>query len=269
MCLILFAYDVHPHYRLILAANRDEFYSRPSAPLHFWEDYPEISAGRDLKQMGTWLGITRQGRLAMLTNYRNPARIQQNAPTRGNLVADFLKGRMSPREYLQAIGADVKKFNGFNLIVGDLHDLYYASNCGEWCRPLQPGIYGLSNHVLNTPWPKVRTGLARLKRVVTGHGHLVFDEIEEILKNQAVPADEELPDTGVGLVWERLLASIFISGTGYGTRCSSILTVEKNGHVVFKEITWSSEESVPWAVSSQTISFYVDGNAIGTETFKA
>jgi uncharacterized protein with NRDE domain len=255
MCVIFFAYDVHPHYRLVLAANRDEFYARPAAPLHRWQDHPEILAGQDLQEMGTWLGITRNGRLAALTNYRDPKAIIKNAPSRGNLVADFLKGNMEPAEYLREIGAKADALNGFNLLVGDRHSLYYASNRGEWFRLLQPGIYGLSNHLLNTAWPKVSSGLARLKNLMAQKGVQLFDGLEEILKNQDVPPDVLLPETGVGPVWERLLAPIFISGTTYGTRCSSILAIEKTGYVLFKEIIWKQAQISPCAVASHEIDF--------------
>lgn len=245
MCLILFAYDVHPHYHLVLAANRDEFYERPAAPLQFWEDHPEVLAGRDLKLMGTWLGVTRNGRLAALTNYRDPKEMKEAAPSRGDLVADFLRGGMGPVEYLQEIGAGAEAYNGFNLIVGDRDGLYYASNRGPWFRALGPGIYGLSNHLLDTPWPKVRSGLACLTTLMEKRNVIILPELEDILQNQERPPDAQLPDTGVGLEWERRLAPIFISSPIYGTRCSSLLTITRSGHVVFKEMSWEQNRATP------------------------
>jgi uncharacterized protein with NRDE domain len=245
MCLILFAYDIHPHYRLVLAANRDEFYERPAAPLHFWEDHPEVLAGRDLRLMGTWLGVTRSGRLAALTNYRDPRGIKEGAPSRGNLVADFLQGNLGPSEYLQKIEAEVDAYNGFNIIVGDRDDLYYGSNRGVWLRKLRPGFYGLSNHLLDTPWPKVRSGLARFKSLVTTQKMDLLAELEDLLKNQEMPPDEDLPDTGVGQAWERRLAPIFISSPSYGTRCSSLLTIARTGRILFREISWDQVQESP------------------------
>ena len=238
MCLILFAYDIHPRYRLVLAANRDEFYERPAAPLHFWEDHPQILAGRDLKQMGTWLGVTRKGRLAAITNFRDPKGIKPVAPSRGDLVADFLKGDRGPVDYVQEIGAGADAYNGFNLLIGDRDGLYYASNRGVGFRSLEPGIYGLSNHLLDTPWPKVKSGVSCLESLVKAEDAALFSGLEELLQNQETPPDDQLPDTGVGLMWERMLASIFISSLTYGTRCSSLLTIARTGQIRFKEMSW-------------------------------
>lgn len=255
MCLILFAYDIHPRYRLVLAANRDEFFERPAAPLHFWEDNPEILAGRDLKQMGTWMGITRKGRLAALTNYRDPGGIKEGAPSRGDLVVNFLRGSMGPAEYLHEIEAGADSFNGFNLIVGDQDGLYYGSNRGGRFRKLGPGFYGLSNHLLDTPWPKIRSGLARFETLVTAGKANMMPDLEDLLKNQERPSDKELPDTGVGMAWERLLAPIFISGLSYGTRCSSILTIARAGHVHFKELSWERVQEIPRITIVREFSF--------------
>jgi uncharacterized protein with NRDE domain len=250
MCLILFAYDAHPHYRLVLAANRDEFYERPTEPLHFWEDHPEILAGRDLKLLGTWLGITRKGRFAAITNFRDPKELKENAPSRGDLVADFLKGNCKPVDYLQEIKAGADAFNGFNLLIGDCDGLYYASNRGVWSRSLEPGIYGLSNHLLDTPWPKVRSGVACLKKLVKKKDAALFPGLETLLQNQERPPDDLLPETGVGLIWERRLAPIHISSPAYGTRCSSLLTIARTGRIHFKEISWGQglEKPSPAAV---------------------
>jgi uncharacterized protein with NRDE domain len=255
MCLILFAYDVHPYYRLVLAANRDEFYERPTAPLHFWEDFPEVLAGRDLKQMGTWMGITRSGRLAALTNYRDPRSIKENASSRGNLVAEFLLGKTGPLEYVHTIESRADNYNGFNLIVGDRDGLYYGSNRGVRFRHLQPGFYGLSNHLLDTPWPKVRSGLAHFKYILhAGTGDLL-PGLESLLKNQEQPPEEELPDTGIGMLWERRLAPIFIVSPQYGTRCSSFLTVTRTGQVFFKEVIWELAQKSPHVKAKREFSF--------------
>jgi uncharacterized protein with NRDE domain len=245
MCLILFAHDVHPQYRLVLAANRDEFYERPAVPLHFWEDNPEILAGRDLKLMGTWMGITRSGRLAAVTNYRDPKRVKEDAPSRGDLVVNFLQGSLGPAEYLLEVETRADAYNGFNLIVGDRDNLYYGSNRGARFHKLEPGFYGLSNHLLDTPWPKVRSGLARFKTLMTAPKSDMFSALEDLLKNQDRPPDRELPDTGVGMAWERRLAPIFISSPLYGTRCSSILTIARTGHVSFKELSWEHAQEIP------------------------
>ena len=150
MCLILFAWKMQQNFPLVLAANRDEFYERPSAPADFWDDAPDLLAGRDLRDGGTWLGITRGGRVAALTNYRDPASLKTEAPSRGMLVSDYLRGRENPGAYLGRIAPEADRFNGFNLLVGDPDELFCFSNRGARER-LQPGIYGLSNHLLDTP----------------------------------------------------------------------------------------------------------------------
>ena len=141
MCLILLSYELHPHYRLILAANRDEFYERPTAPLNYWTDHPDVLAGRDLKGNGTWLGVTRAGRIAAITNYREPASQMENAPSRGILIRDFLIGNTSPEQYLKAVCKMSHTYNGFNLIAGDPSGFYYYSNRASRVRQLQPGLF--------------------------------------------------------------------------------------------------------------------------------
>jgi uncharacterized protein with NRDE domain len=258
MCLILFAYDVHPYYHFVLAANRDEFHNRAAAPLQFWDDFPEILAGRDLKLMGTWLGVTRTGRLAAITNYRSTYEPKEAAPSRGDLVADFLKGSMGPVEYLQKIRARANAYNGFNLIVGDRDGLYYASNRGTWLRSLEPGIYGLSNHLLDTPWPKVKSGITCLKTLMAKRNKGILPELEDLLRNQERPPDDQLPDTGVGLEWERRLAPIFISSPSYGTRCSSMLSITRTGELLFKELSWERVQATPRVTTIREFNFTLD-----------
>jgi uncharacterized protein with NRDE domain len=240
MCLILLAYDVHPEYRLILAANRDEFYDRPALPMAFWEDHPEILAGRDLKGGGTWLGITRSGRFSAITNYREPGGPKPDAPSRGHLVSAFLSENRAPENYLDAVSGAGHVYSGFNLIAGDASGLYYHSNRWPGIRRLSPGWYGLSNHLLNTPWPKVDKGIALLKEAVPDSGSVNMAPIFQLLKNRAVPSDDRLPDTGVGMAWERILSPVFIQSPGYGTRSSSVVLIGRNGSVQVAEQTYAA-----------------------------
>jgi uncharacterized protein with NRDE domain len=238
MCLILFARDAHPEYRLVVAANRDEFYARPTAPAAFWDDAPEVLAGRDLREGGTWLGITRAGRFAAVTNVRDPVSYQTGAPSRGHLVSDFLRNRATPAGYLQGLAPRAPRFNGFNLLLGDGESLAWFSNRGgEGARALGPGVYGLSNHLLDTPWPKVTRGKDDLRRILQSPP----DEWEEALFATLTlrdPApDALLPDTGVGLERERALSAAFIATPEYGTRCSTVLLVGRDGNVTFTERT--------------------------------
>jgi len=239
MCLILLAYDVHPEYRLILAANRDEFYDRPTLPMAFWEDHPEILAGRDLKGGGTWLGITRSGKVAAITNYREPGGPKPDAPSRGHLVSAFLSGNASSQAYLEAVSAVGRTYSGFNLIVGDASGLFYHSNRGPGIHRLAPGWYGLSNHLLNTPWPKVEKGIYLLKKAVSDTDSVNMDMFFHFLKNREVPLDDRLPDTGVGMEWERILSPMFIQSPGYGTRSSSVMLIHRNGSVQVAEQTFT------------------------------
>jgi uncharacterized protein with NRDE domain len=234
MCLIVVAYEVHPRYRLILAANRDEFYDRPTAAAAYWEDAPHLFAGRDQVHGGTWLGVTGSGRLAALTNYREPHAQRAEAPSRGGLVSGFLKPEIGAEDYLEGLRRDAGAYNGFNLLFGDPDRLFCYSNKSGQAVRLTPGIHGLSNHLLDTPWPKVVRARASLARVVAG-GEFSREELFALLGDTTQAPDEQLPDTGVGLELERLLSSIFIESERYGTRSSSLLLVDRDGRVTFVE----------------------------------
>ena len=250
MCLILFAYQHHPNYPLIVAANRDEYYARPSAPAQYWSDHPHILAGRDLKELGTWMGITVHGRFAALTNYRDPQHHSDQALSRGHLVADFLHKHQPPHEYLEKIENQAKQYNGFNLLVGDLQSLWYYSNQQEQIQRVTPGVHGLCNHLLNTPWSKLSKGRQQLAQCLTGDTVSETD-LWDILTNREKAPDDTLPNTGVSVEWERTLSSIFIESPEYGTRSSTILLVGHDGSVKFVERTYHSSLSSWQEVSYQ------------------
>lgn len=239
MCLILIAYRCHPGYELLVAANRDEFHDRPTAPLAFWDDAPQVLAGRDLRQGGTWMGVTRTGRFAAITNYRDPGRMRPDAPSRGRLVGDFLQGSQPAGAYLEGLLPRTGRYNGFNLLLGDETGLHYYSNHAGSPRSLSPGWYGLSNHVLDTPWPKLRRGLAMLRRALDQRPDPTPDDLLRLLADRAVAPDPELPRTGVPLEWERWLSPIFIDAPGYGTRSSTVLLVDERGRARMVETTWA------------------------------
>jgi uncharacterized protein with NRDE domain len=238
---------MHPSYRLILAANRDEFYERPSTPADFWKYYSHVLAGRDLKNKGTWLGVTRYGKLAAVTNYRNPSTYRSDALSRGRLVSRYLTGNQKPDDYLKNIASQVDKYNGFNLLLGDDHDLFIFSSHGGK-QKLKAGIYGLSNHLLDTSWPKVRRSKRMLKAALEEKGDALEKELFALLADRRVPSDSKLPSTGIGLEWERLLSTIFIESPIYGTRSSTILLVGKNRRVKFVEKVFDGQRQ-PWVVS--------------------
>lgn len=247
MCLIAFAYNVHPSYRLILAANRDEFYERPSLPADFWKDHPQVLAGRDLKNGGTWLGITREGEFAAVTNYRDPLSLKNDALSRGKLVSRYLVGTQKPDDYLKKISARVNQYNGFNLLLGDDNDLFVFSSRGEK-QKLRPGLYGLSNHFLNSPWPKVSRSKKMLKAALNKKGDDLEDAMFSLLSDRRIPPDDRLPSTGIGLEWERILSTIFIESPIYGTRSSTVLLIGRNRRVRFVERVFDGKKE-PWIES--------------------
>jgi len=239
MCLLLFAFKTHPTYKLILAANRDEFYDRPTAPAEFWEEAPQLLAGRDLRAGGTWLGITRKGKIAAITNYRDPSSLKKNAPSRGEIVNDFLLGHEDPDTYLNELSKKAAVYNGFNLILGEKGRLYWYSNRGEKPHHLSPGIYGLSNHLLDTPWPKVKMSKDALVRQISGEKNPPPEALFRILMDRTIPEDDHLPSTGVGLELERMLSPIFIQSSNYGTRSSTLLFIDHHDEVTFLERTFT------------------------------
>jgi uncharacterized protein with NRDE domain len=239
MCLILFSYMKHPEYRLVLAANRDEFYERPTLPAGFWEEDNNILAGRDLQAGGTWLGITRTGRFAAITNYREPEAFKPNAPSRGKLISGFLQESSTPCDYLREVAARSSLYNGFNILAGDTEALCYFSNRDGGVKELAPGMYGLSNHLLDTPWPKVDLGKKLLGSVL--NGEIVPEKGFRGLRDRTRPGDSELPRTGVTLEWERVLSSIFITSQIYGTRSSTLITIDYRGNVNFMEQVFNND----------------------------
>jgi uncharacterized protein with NRDE domain len=241
MCLIVFAYEYHPLYRLVLCANRDEFFDRPTAPAGPWKEAPDLIAGKDLRAGGTWLGITRGGRIAAVTNYREPGFRKVAGTSRGALVTDFLTGPLSPADHLEALAKASHTYNGFNLLLGDARALFYFSNRSSGIQNVPPGIHGLSNRHLDTPWPKVEKAKAGLDELLAGASALEVEALFTLLTDRSVPPDDQLPDTGVGLEWERLLSSMWIAGDTYGTRSSSILLWEKSGRIEFYERTFCAK----------------------------
>ena len=254
MCLVLFAYNVHPSYRLVLAANRDEFFERPSSSADFCDDHRQVIAGLDLKDGGTWMGVTKKGRFAAITNYRDPVSWKNNAPSRGGLVSAYLCGNQCIDDYLDKISRQAQLYNGYNLIIGDRRELFAYSNRGEK-QKLNSGIYGLSNHLLNTPWPKVSRGKKLFKAALDKKGAELEEALFAMLLDRKIPADNKLPETGVGLEWERVLSPIFITSPVYGTRSSTILLISKNGRVKFVEKVYDGKPQ-EWVTSS--FSFIVE-----------
>lgn len=234
MCLIFLSLHNHPTYKLIVAANRDEFYNRKTAAAAYWPDYREIVGGRDLEAQGTWMAMTRSGKISLLTNYRDPKNIDPQAPSRGRLVSDYLEKKIPAELYLSEIEKNGKEYNGFNLLTGTVDELYYFSNYKTGIEKLRPGIYGLSNHLLDTPWPKVQRGKKKFREILQNTVVQPKVMFEFLYDDQRAP-DDQLPDTGIGLERERALSSMFIKSPDYGSRCSTVVLVDKQNNALFSE----------------------------------
>jgi uncharacterized protein with NRDE domain len=236
MCLILVGWQLHPAYPLVVAANRDEFHARPTAAAAFWQDAPGVFGGRDLEAGGTWLGASRDGRFAAVTNVREPG-AAPGKRSRGELTAAFLAGRQSAAAYAEAL--EPGDYAGFNLLLADAETLVYVSNRDTAQRTLPPGIYGLSNHRLDTPWPKLLKARENFSLALGG----LPDEAAffELLADRSVEADEDLPNTGVPLAWERLLSAVFVHSADYGTRASTLLLRDRAGQVVLHEKSFAAD----------------------------
>jgi uncharacterized protein with NRDE domain len=235
MCLIALALDAHPQYALVLAANRDEFHSRPTAPASWWDDAPQVFGGRDLQSHGSWLALARDGRWAAVTNVRRMIPPDPNAPSRGRLIAHYLRDAHAAEDYVGALRPEADRYAGFNLLLGDATGTWYLSNHdGHHHQRLSPGVHAVSNAALDTPWPKL-VALRDTLRHWCADGRTDTDHLLAALRNDCVADDAELPDTGVGAEMERFLAPAFIRGDTYGTRASTVLAIDRDGRALFTE----------------------------------
>jgi uncharacterized protein with NRDE domain len=235
MCLLVFAWKTHPKYPLVLAGNRDELHARPALAAGFWEQSPDILAGRDLQAGGTWLGLTTGGRFAVVTNYRAGLNPEKASLSRGLLTADFLRNGVAADVYMQEVAKRATDYGAFSLIVGDRNTLWYLSNRGEHePREVLPGIHGLSNHLMDTPWPKVTYSVESLNQLVRQRT-MSTETLFALLAARAPAADAQLPDTGIGLERERQVSAVFVVNPVYGTRCSSLIFLHADEQARFAE----------------------------------
>lgn len=238
MCLIVLAWQASPVFRLAVAANRDEFLARPSAAASWWKDAPDVLAGRDLQGGGTWMGVTRTGRFAALTNFRDLTTPRKgDAPSRGTLVGDFLGRKESPADYAARVQPGAGAFEGFNLLLSDGTELVSFSNVEGDPVSLSPGIYGLSNHLLETPWPKVTAARARFEKALAEarDAHDLEGRLLTLLRDRSFAPDATLPETGLPLEWERALSAAFVVLPDYGTRASTSFVLSADGSARFTE----------------------------------
>lgn len=232
MCLIAFAYKAHPKYKLILTANRDEFYARPTAAADWWTDYPFILGGRDLQAQGTWMAISKDGRFAAVTNYRDLHNIRDDARSRGDLPTNFLVENLSSVEYAQEVFKRGPEYNGFNLLVMD-DDMAHVSNYDDQVNVLTPGIYGLSNALLDTPWPKVTKAKEDFQSVI--ETDFEMEDLIGVMLNTDLASDDRLPDTGLDYEREKAISAMCIVTPDYGTCCTTVITIDYQGQVEFIE----------------------------------
>ena len=231
MCLLVFAWRPDTAHRLVLAGNRDEFHARPAAAADWWEN--DIVGGKDLRAGGTWLAAHRSGRYAVVTNFREPLEEGRGPRSRGELVTNYLAHEATPEAFARDIAGHAQDYAGFNLLLGDPDTLVYLSNRGRGPELLEPGVYGLSNHLLDTPWPKLRRTRARFEALL-GDG-APTGPLLEMLADREPAAAADLPDTGIGPEWECLLSSPFITSPHYGTRCSTVLKLMEDETMEFIE----------------------------------
>jgi uncharacterized protein with NRDE domain len=233
MCLIVFAYESVPGYRLILAGNRDEYYDRPTRAASFWEQNPSVLAGKDLEAGGTWLGVHKKGRISFLTNYRKLNSHNPDAKSRGYLVKNYLTGNDSAYSFLDNLNSP-GQFNGFNLFTGDPESFYHYSNINQRIEKVEPGTHGISNALLDTPWPKVRYAKNKFQELLENE-YLDEDLFFDLLTNKQTYSSDHLPETGLSPELEKAVSSIFIQTENYGTRSSTLLFIRDNGHMRFVE----------------------------------
>jgi len=241
MCLIVFSYKNHSKYPFIFAGNRDEFYSRPTRTAHFWDTKPQILAGKDLKAGGTWLGISKTGEFAALTNYRDLNHPRNREKSRGELIPYILTTSEPEKQAVKNIISNGDQYDGFNMIAGNTDKLFYLSNIRESYEPIKPGVYGLSNAFLDTPWPKTEQSKKDFSNAILGNNP---DEeaIFRFLKNPKTYPSDQLPNTGLTPEMEKAISPVFIETDKYGTRCSTLLMIDNNGQVTFIERTFPVDE---------------------------
>lgn len=241
MCILFIAVNQHPNFPLIIAANRDEFHKRPTQMSHFWEHHPHLLAGRDDVAKGTWMGISKRNKICALTNIRAPGKELENPISRGELVSQFLTDDISSSDYLERLRDTHHQYNGFNLLFGSLDKLFVFNSFENNCYVLRTGVYGLSNASLDSPWPKLHTGKTALSDYCQSSQNIDSADLFTLLRDTSAPPDDELPDTGVPIEWERKVSSIFIDSPEYGTRSSTVLLVDRQRKVKWEERAFSNK----------------------------
>jgi len=258
MCLIFISYNKRLRHRYVIAANRDEFRRRETASLDYLGETKNILGGQDLQAGGMWLGVCRGGKFGAITNFRDGKGSAANLPSRGEIVSQYLQCNESAIDAIKRLAEGSEKYAGFNVLFGDDHHLVYFSNKQNEIQILQPGFYGLSNHFLDTSWPKVEKGKELLRPYMCDCENIDVAAITTLLQDATVPDDTLLPETGIGLEWERFLGSIFIDGDEYGTRSTAVVEIGCEGDVIFTETSYIHGVEIKQIASQTRMSFDVD-----------
>ncbi len=235
MCLISIAYQCHPKYKLILLANRDEFYQRPTKEAHWWEEDNSVFGGKDLQAGGSWLSVSKKGKIGAITNYRMPSRVIKNKTSRGQILGDYMLSDHEEKNYIDKISSSAENYEGYNLLFGSQDKLYHYSNINQKLTTINPGIHALSNHLLNTPWPKVEKAKKVMDELIESGNVFDVDTAFTLFSDKQIAPDDQLPYTGIGLNYERYLSSIFIDIPQYGTRATTLLLIDNKNQVFFEE----------------------------------
>lgn len=255
MCILFIGVNQHKHFPLIIAANRDEYHARPTQGSQFLTQHPSVLAGKDIKAGGSWMGVSKSGRLAALTNIRAPQREKAEAVSRGELVMDYLCENEDEQQYLTRLKQSANNYNGYNLLFGTLNNLQVYNNYEDSVYALEEGVYGLSNANLNAPWPKLDLGRSELAKYCQQSNELNIEHLFSLLKNDKKATDDVLPETGAPIEWERKLSSIFIASPEYGTRSSTVLLLDRFNQVFWQERSFDSQAEL---VNQQTYLFSLD-----------
>lgn len=244
MCLILFGLNHHSTYKLVLAANRDEFFARPTIAADFWHNKSVLS-GRDVQSGGTWLGLTTEGRFIAITNYRDKNRDIPKQHSRGEISKSFLTGDQKAVPFMKTLSWKKDAFSGFNILISDdaFDTMYHYSNISDKVTQVEAGVHGLSNHYLDTPWPKVTGSKSALEQIMRS-GEIKPNKLISMLANPTPARDQELPNTGISFDLEKKLSPVFISMKDYGTRCSTVILVDHNNHLTFLEVSYNTEKAI-------------------------
>ena len=239
MCFLLLAINKSSNYPIILAANRDEYYQRNTSTLKFWDDKPHILGGRDLEQGGTWMAVSKSGKFAAITNFREAKCTQIPQRSRGLLITDYLGTDITTKQFTKQLEKQADQYDGFNLIFGEMTNtlFYYSNRNDQRSQPLESGIYALSNHLLNTPWPKAIQGKSNFENIISFSSESMQTSLFQLLNNSQKAKQDQIPDTGIDKNFEHLLSSIYIESETYGTRCSSVLMLDVKNNLSFTELT--------------------------------